>query len=47
MTVIEVAWFGGTLDGVVPGVLVLTGLAVVFGGVAVSLLSRASSSDVR
>ncbi|MBB6647484.1 ABC transporter permease [Halobellus ruber] len=47
MTVIEVAWFDGTLDGVVPGVLVLIGLAVVFGGVAVSLLARASSSDVR
>jgi ABC-2 type transport system permease protein len=47
MTVIEVAWFDGTLDGVVPGVAVLVGLAVVFGGVAVSLLARASSSDVR
>ena len=47
MTVIEVAWFGGTLDGVVPGVAVLVGLAVIFGGGAVYLLSRASSSDVR
>ena len=47
MTVIEVTWFDGTLDGVVPGVAVLVGLAVVFGGVAVYLLSRASSSDVR
>jgi ABC-2 type transport system permease protein len=47
MTVVEVSAFGGALDGVVPGVAVLVGLAVVFGGVAVTLLSRASSSDVR
>jgi ABC-2 type transport system permease protein len=47
MTVIEVSWFDGTLDGVVPGVLVLVGLAVLFGGLAVYLLSRASSSDVK
>ncbi len=47
MSVVEVAWFGGTLDGVVPGVAVLTGVGVVFGGVAVYLLSRASSSDVK
>jgi ABC-2 type transport system permease protein len=47
MTVIEVAWFDGTLNGVVPGVAVLAGLAIVFGGVAVYLLSRASSSDVK
>jgi ABC-2 type transport system permease protein len=47
MTVVEVAWFDGTLDGVVPGVAVLTGLALVFGGIAVYLLSRASSSDVK
>jgi ABC-2 type transport system permease protein len=47
MTVVEVSWFGGALDSVVPGVAVLAGLAVGFGAVAVVLLSRASSSDVR
>jgi len=47
MTVIEVSWFGGTLDGVVPGVAVLLGLDLALGAIAVSLLSRASSSDVK
>jgi len=47
MTVLEVAWFGGTLDGVVPGAAVLAGLDLVLGAVAVYLLSRASSSDVK
>jgi ABC-2 type transport system permease protein len=47
MTVIEVSWFGGPLDGVVPGVAVLAALDLVLGGIAVFLLSRASSSDVR
>jgi len=47
MTVIEVTWFGGTLDGVVPAVVVLLGLDLAFGALAVSLLSRASSSDVQ
>jgi ABC-2 type transport system permease protein len=47
MTVLEVNWFGGTLDGVVPGVAVLLGLAAVLGGITVVLLSRATSSDVR
>ena len=47
MTVIEVSWFGGTLDGVVPGVAVLVGLDLTLGAVAVYLLSRASSSDVK
>lgn len=47
MTVIEVSWFGGALDGVVPGVAVLIGLDIVLGGIAVFLLSRASSSDVK
>ncbi|MFA9503442.1 ABC transporter permease [Natrinema sp. H-ect1] len=47
MTVIDVSWFGGTLDGVVPGVAVLLGLDLVLGGIAVYLLSRASSSDVK
>jgi ABC-2 type transport system permease protein len=47
MTVIEVSWFGNALDGVVPGVLVLSGLAALLGGIAVFLLSRASSSSVQ
>jgi len=47
MTVVEVTWFGGTLDGVVPGVVVLAALDLVLGGIAVYLLSRASSSDVQ
>ncbi len=46
MTVIEVSWFGGMLDGVVPGVLVLVGIDFFGGAIAVSLLSRASSGDV-
>ena len=47
MTVIDVSWFGGTLDGVVPGVAVLIGIDLLLGGIAVYLLSRASSSDVK
>jgi ABC-2 type transport system permease protein len=47
MTVIEVSWFAGALNGVVPGVIVLVGLDLLFGGIAVYLLSRASSSDVK
>ena len=47
MTVIDVSWFGGTLDGVVPGVAVLIGLDLLLGAIAVYLLSRASSSDVK
>ena len=47
MTVIEVSWFGGTLDGVAPGLAVLAGLDLLLGGIAVYLLSRASSSDVK
>ena len=47
MTVIEVSWFEGTLNGVVPGVAVLFALDIVLGATAVYLLSRASSSDVQ
>jgi ABC-2 type transport system permease protein len=47
MTVIEVSWFSGTLNGVVPGVVVLLALDIVLGATAVYLLSRASSSDVQ
>ena len=47
MTVIEVSWFGGTLDGVAPGLAVLAALDLLLGGVAVFLLARASSSDVK
>jgi ABC-2 type transport system permease protein len=46
-TVIEITRFGGTLDGVVPGVVVLIALDVALGAIAVVLLSRASSSDVQ
>ena len=47
MTVIDVTWFGGALDGVVPGVAVLIGLDLLLGAIAVYLLSRASSSNVK
>jgi ABC-2 type transport system permease protein len=47
MTVIEVTSFGGALNSVVPGVAVLLVLAVGLGAVAVTLLSRATSSDVQ
>ncbi|MFC7060107.1 ABC transporter permease [Halovenus salina] len=47
MTVIEMSSFGGTLDGVVPGVAVLGGIGLALGAVAVFLLARASSSDVQ
>jgi ABC-2 type transport system permease protein len=42
-----VSWFDGALNGVVPGVVVLIVLDVAFGAIAVYLLSRASSSDVK
>jgi ABC-2 type transport system permease protein len=47
MTVVEVSWFEGMLNGVVPGLAVLVVLDLVLGAVAVTLLSRASSSNVR
>ena len=47
MTVLDVTAFGGTLDGVIPGVAILLALDLVLGGVAVFLLSRASSSKAR
>lgn len=47
MTVIELTRFESVLDGVVPGVVVLAAVDLVFGAVAVYLLSRASSSDVK
>ncbi|WP_440770611.1 ABC transporter permease [Natronorubrum sp. DTA28] len=47
MTVLDVTAFDGALNTIVPAVAVLAGLGVAFGGVAVYLLSRASSSDVR
>jgi ABC-2 type transport system permease protein len=47
MTVVEVSAFEGALNSVVPGVAVLLALAVGLGGVTVTLLSRATSSDVR
>ena len=47
MTVIDITRFDSALDGVVPGVAVLVGLDLLFGALAVYLLSRASSSDVQ
>jgi ABC-2 type transport system permease protein len=47
MTVIELDSFDGVLNGVVPGVAVLTVIGVGFGAVAVFLLSRATSADVQ
>lgn len=47
MTVLDVTAFDGALNTIVPAVAALVGLGVAFGAVAVSLLSRASSSDVR
>jgi ABC-2 type transport system permease protein len=47
MTVFELPGFEGALAGLVPGGAVLVGLDLVFGAVAVYLLSQASSADVR
>ena len=47
MTVVDVTAFEGALNSVVPGVAVLLVLAVGLGAVTVTLLSRATSSDVR
>ena len=47
MTVIEIDSFDGVLNGLVPGVAVLTVIGVGFGAVAVFLLSRATSADVQ
>ena len=47
MTVLEVSRFEGASNTVIPAVLVLLGLSVLFGGTAVYLLSRASSSAVQ
>ena len=47
MTVIEVSAFDGALNSIVPGVAVLLGIAIGFGAIAVTLLSRATSSDVQ
>jgi len=47
MTVIEVTRFGGIWDTLVPALVILVALDVLFGGIAVYLLNRASSSDVQ
>ena len=47
MTVVDVTAFEGALNSVVPGVAVLFVLAIGLGAVTVTLLSRATSSDVR
>ncbi|QIO23220.1 ABC transporter permease [Haloarcula sp. JP-L23] len=45
MTVITITQFGGMYDTLVPAFAVLAGLNVVFGGITVVLLSRASSAE--
>ncbi|WP_247003500.1 ABC transporter permease [Halosolutus gelatinilyticus] len=47
MTVVEVTRFDGAMNAVVPGVAVLAGLAIVLGAISVTLLARATSSDVQ
>ena len=47
ITVLDVPGLTGTAHTVVPAVAILVVLAVVLGGIAVFLLSRASSSDVQ
>jgi len=47
MTVIEVSWFSGPMNTVVPAVLVCLAFSVVLGAVAVRLLNNASKADVR
>ena len=47
MTVIEVTAFDGALNSVLPGVAVLLALALGLGAVTVTLLTRATSSDMR
>jgi ABC-2 type transport system permease protein len=47
ITVLNVPGFEGVAHTLVPALAALVGLAVVLGGVAVFLLSRASSSDVQ
>jgi ABC-2 type transport system permease protein len=46
MTVLEVSWFSGLWNTVVPAVVILLALDLVLGGVMVYLLDRASSSAV-
>jgi len=47
MTVLQVTEFGGMWNAVIPGLGVLLALDLVFGGVAVYMLRRASSSAVQ
>jgi ABC-2 type transport system permease protein len=47
MTVIEVTGFGGALDTLVPAVAVLVALDLALGAIAVYMLTRATSSDVK
>lgn len=44
ITVVDVTVFGGIYDTLVPALAVLAALNIVFGAVAVTLLSRASTS---
>jgi ABC-2 type transport system permease protein len=47
MTVVEITAFGGLWNSVVPGVAVLLALDLALGAVAITLLRRATSSDVQ
>ncbi|WP_049900893.1 ABC transporter permease [Natrinema sp. J7-1] len=47
MTIIEITRFDGMWNTLVPALAVLSGLALVFGSVAVYAIGRAASADVR
>jgi ABC-2 type transport system permease protein len=47
MTVIQVSQFGGVWNALVPGLAVLGALDLLFGGLAIYMLSRATSSKAR
>lgn len=47
MTVVEVTRFGGAWNTLVPALAVLVALDLVLGSVAVYMLNRASTADVR
>jgi ABC-2 type transport system permease protein len=47
MTVLEITAFGGIWNTLVPALVVLTVLDLAFGGIAVFLLTRATSSDAK
>ena len=47
MTVLDITAFSGIWNTLVPAIAILTALDIVFGGVAVFLLTRATSSDAK